>query len=74
MAHNGDDGDWCQNSASRPRMTTTARLCTLVNSYGPETIEAMRKENAFIDSVSGPWPVKKFTNRDGAPGRNKLLP
>jgi hypothetical protein len=73
--HEGDDGDWCLDSAQRPRMSINDRLCTLVNAYGPATIAAMQAEEAFIASVpAGPPDTKRFTQRRAIPGRERMLP
>lgn len=73
--HPGDDGDWCLDSASRPRMSITQRLCTLVNAYGPGTIAAMEAEEAFLASVpAGPPDTKRYTDRRAIPGRERMVP
>jgi hypothetical protein len=73
-SHPGDDGDWCLDSASRPRQSPEDRAKQSMSVVSPEVMQAMRAEDAFLDTIHGTPDLKRFTDRRPIPGRNRLIP
>lgn len=71
--HPGDSGKWHLDSAAPMPMTIKQRVDTQLGVTSPEVIQAMRDEEAFLQTVK-PYTTKRFTDRRPIPGRDKLLP
>jgi hypothetical protein len=70
--HPGDSGDW-NTEMPRP-MTIGERTAGALSPVSPAVVEAMRQEEAFLNSITGTPPLKRFTGRRTIPGRDRLLP
>lgn len=71
--HEGDDGDWCLDSAEDNDLTIKQRIDTQLGVTSPEVVRAMRAEQEFLSTVA-PFTTKRFTDRRPIPGRNRLIP
>jgi hypothetical protein len=70
----GDDGDWNLDAAAPVSMTIKQRCDTQLGVTSEAVREAMRQEEAFVNSVKGGFDTKRFTDRRPPPDRRRETP